>query len=95
MNLAEDVNWDEVIVFEKLTIHLEVGKTARRAAFVVSISRGGRYRRLHFGKQWFEQLFVECDRARGRGIRTAKLDLKGYATEGNAMLERVAYGSDP
>ena len=60
MNLAEDVSWDLVNVCEKLTVHLEVEKTARLAAFVDSTSRGRRYRRLHFGKQWFEQLLVEC-----------------------------------
>ena len=54
------------IVYEKLTIRL--------AAFVDSMSRGGRYRRLHLEKQGLEQFFVECDGARGRDIRTAMLD---------------------
>ena len=93
--MAEDVKLDEVICLEKRTFHLVVVKTARLAAFVVSMTRGGRYRRLHFGEQQFEPLFVEHDRARGRGIRTAKLNHEGYATAGKSMLESVAYGSDP
>ena len=54
------------IVYRKLTIRL--------VAFVDSMSRGGRYCRLHLEKQGLEQVFVECVRARGRDIRTEMLD---------------------